>query len=176
MPPRGFGDLAWLPEPGDELVPVLWTVEQAHTVYEALRVTRDRWGQAHGEALAAAAQPQPPTLSTPEHVDIRPTAAGFRHIAGLAAKERAKYTKLAEQLGRLLDAFPDPGTGVPQDGATGAAGVVLVGVSAAFTAIEIEGLVRTAAEAVCGDLHDLSSRQHELAARAYALLMDDVEG
>jgi diguanylate cyclase (GGDEF)-like protein len=174
VPPRGFGDLAWLPEPGDELVPVLWTVEQAHIVYAALRAARDRWGQAHIEANAAAAQPQPPTLSTPEHINVRPTPAGYRHIAGLAATEQAKYQHLADQVARLLDAFPDP-AGAPPGGANAAAGVVLLGVSAAFTAIEIEGLVRTAAEAVCGDLHNLSSRQRELATRAYALLVHDIE-
>jgi hypothetical protein len=150
------------------------TTMQTAGVYEALRAGRDRWGQAHSEANAAAAQPQPPTLSIPDHTNVRPTPAGYRHIAGLAATEQAKYQRLADQLARLLSAFPDP-AGAPHGGASAAAGVVLLGVSAAFTATEIEDLVRTAAEAVCGDLHNLSSRHRELATRVYALLVHDVE-
>lgn len=46
------------------------------------------------------------------------------------------------------------------------------GVSSHFDADEIECHVRTAAEAVCGDLDDLSSRQRELAEKAYDLLLD----
>ncbi len=48
--------------------------------------------------------------------------------------------------------------------------VTLMGISRHFRADEIEGLVRTAAEAVCGQLDDLSSRQVDLATRAYELL------
>jgi hypothetical protein len=49
--------------------------------------------------------------------------------------------------------------------------VTLTGISRHFPADQIECLVRTAAEAVCGQLDDLSSRQVDLATRAYALLM-----
>lgn len=48
--------------------------------------------------------------------------------------------------------------------------VPLTGISRRFRADEIECLVRTAAEAVCGQLDDLSSRQVDLAEQAYALL------
>jgi hypothetical protein len=51
--------------------------------------------------------------------------------------------------------------------------VRLVGISQHFAADEIECLVRTAAEAVCGQLDDLSTRQAKLAARAYKLLTQD---
>jgi len=174
IPPRGDGDLAWLPEPGDELVPVLWTLQQARTVHNALCIVRDRWEQAQHDAQSAADQPPQPTAPTPGRLNIAPTPGGWRGIAGMAAQEQAKYRQLAEHLGRLLEAFPDPSTAarVPD----GPASVVLVGISAAFTAIEVEGLVRTAAEAVYGQPEDLSSRQRELAARAYALLMQDSEG
>lgn len=50
--------------------------------------------------------------------------------------------------------------------------VLLTGISSAFTAEDIECLVRTAAEALCGPADDLSSRQIELAHRAYALLTE----
>lgn len=166
--PRGVDALAWLPEPGDELVPVLWTVAQAHTVHEVLRQARDRWAQIGDEAHAAASHREPP--ATAGQTDVSPTSDGLRRIADLAAAEQATYTRLVAQLARLLDAFPDPG-GVHHLDVT--AEVVLVGVSSAFTAVEIEGLVRTAAEAVCGDIDELSTRQRDLAARAYTRLMDD---
>jgi hypothetical protein len=52
--------------------------------------------------------------------------------------------------------------------------VTLVGISAKFTPDEVEGLVRAAAEAVCGtSLDDLSSTQLELAHRAYGFLMEE---
>ncbi len=48
--------------------------------------------------------------------------------------------------------------------------VTLTGISEEFSAGDIECLVRTAGEAVCGDLDDLSSVQQALAEQAYALL------
>jgi len=51
--------------------------------------------------------------------------------------------------------------------------VELTGISASFTPLELEGLVRTAAEAVHGDPDDLSTRQHELTARAHALMAEE---
>jgi hypothetical protein len=52
------------------------------------------------------------------------------------------------------------------------ASVVLVGVSAQFTPLDLEAVVITAPQALHGQPQDLSSRQHDLAARAYALLHD----
>jgi hypothetical protein len=52
--------------------------------------------------------------------------------------------------------------------------VTLVGISAKSTPDEVEGLGRTAAEALCGtSLDDLSSPQRDLAHRAYDLLMEE---
>ncbi|RSS80417.1 hypothetical protein EF919_40645 [Streptomyces sp. WAC02707] len=53
--------------------------------------------------------------------------------------------------------------------------VELTGISASFTPLELEGLIRTAAEAVYGDEDDLSSRQRELASRAYTLMVWEAE-
>lgn len=47
------------------------------------------------------------------------------------------------------------------------------GISRHFAADEIEALVITAAEAVCGQPDDLSTRQADLAARAYKLLIHE---
>jgi hypothetical protein len=53
-----------------------------------------------------------------------------------------------------------------------ASATALVGISAVFDPAEIEALIITAAEAVHGQPDDLSLRQLELTARAYALLQD----
>lgn len=53
--------------------------------------------------------------------------------------------------------------------------VELTGISASFTPLELEGLVRTAAEAVYGDDDDLSTRQRELASHAHALMAEEAE-
>lgn len=45
--------------------------------------------------------------------------------------------------------------------------MALIGISARFSPDEIECLVRTAADAVCGDRADLTSRQLEVAQRAH---------
>lgn len=45
-----------------------------------------------------------------------------------------------------------------------------------FSPDDIDALVITAAEAVCGDPEDLSDRQRDLAVRAYRLLTADIEG
>lgn len=52
--------------------------------------------------------------------------------------------------------------------------VTLNGISEDFTADEIECLVRTAGEALHGNVEDLSERQTSLAARAYDLYMEDL--
>src|SRR6266516_2248553 len=51
--------------------------------------------------------------------------------------------------------------------------VTLIGISRFLSADEIDDLVRTAAEAVCGQLDDLSTRQLDLATRAHTLLTAD---
>ncbi|MEU6405329.1 hypothetical protein [Streptomyces sp. NPDC046985] len=63
----------------------------------------------------------------------------------------------------------------PYSGTATVALVELIGISASFTPLELEGLVRTAAEAVYGDDDDLSIRQRELASRAHALMAEEVE-
>ncbi|MCM2430985.1 hypothetical protein [Streptomyces sp. RKAG337] len=53
--------------------------------------------------------------------------------------------------------------------------VELVGISAHFTPLEVEGLVRTAVDALFGDWADLSERQHELVERAHTLMQQEGE-
>jgi len=175
--PPGPDGLAWLPAPGDDLVPLLLAVDEVHTVHQALCTARDRWAQAGADAQAGTDTDQAPQATAPGQINIEPTPAGYRAIAGIADREKARYARLADRIAPIIEAaeFLDAPTGSPRLAERGA-GVVLVGISAAFTPIEIEGLVRTAAEAVHGQPDDLSSRQHELAARAYALLQADIDG
>ncbi|MCG7522889.1 hypothetical protein MHW47_00265 [Streptomyces sp. OfavH-34-F] len=65
--------------------------------------------------------------------------------------------------------------GQPHSGPATVELVELIGISASFTPLELEGLVRTAAEAVYGDDDDLSTRQRELASRAHALMAQEAE-
>lgn len=68
-----------------------------------------------------------------------------------------------------------PGQPVPPHPGIPPPAVELVGISASFTPLELEGLVRTAAEAVYGDEDDLSIHHRELAARAHALMAREAE-
>jgi hypothetical protein len=54
-----------------------------------------------------------------------------------------------------------------------AVNVTLTGISAMFSPDEIECLVRTAGNAVCGDRANLTSRQLELAQRVHQVIRDD---
>ncbi len=182
--PPGPDGLAWRPTSGDDLLPLLLSVDEARTVHEALYAARDRWAQAAADAQAGtdtgtdqAPITQTPPATTADHLNIEPTPAGYRAIAGIADREQARYARLADRIAPIIEAAErlDAPTGLPRP-AERPAGVVLVGISAAFTPIEIEGLVRTAADVIYGQPEDLSSRQHELAARAYALLQADIDG
>ncbi len=175
--PPGPDGLAWRPTPGDDLLPLLLSIDEARTVHQALRIARDRWAQTDADAQASADTDQAPPATAAGHINIEPTPAGYRAIAGIADREKARYARLADRIAPIIEAAEllDAPTGPPRPPERGA-GVVLVGISAEFTPADIEALVITAAEAVYGQPDDLSSRQHELAARAYALLQADIDG
>jgi hypothetical protein len=168
--------IAWLPVPGDELVPVLLAPDDLRLVAQALTTARDRWVQ----AAAGAARPASEPSDEPDRMNIEPTPAGYAGIAGLARQQQARYTRLIDRLQPIIEA-PDAldDTGHAPTSSSGMAPavscVVLVGISAAFTPAEIEALIITAAEAVHGQRDDLSSRQRKLAGRAYALLQDSID-
>lgn len=167
--------IAWLPAPGDELIPVLLAPGDLRLVAQALTAARDRWAQA-----AAAARPASPSIDEPGQMNIEFTPAGYAGVAGLARRQQARYTRLINRLQPIIDAaaaLDDTGDHPASSSGTASAVscVVLVGISAAFTPAEIEALVITAVEAVHGQRDDLSSRQRELAARAYALLQDAID-
>jgi diguanylate cyclase (GGDEF)-like protein len=176
-PASGTG-LAWLPTPDDELIPLLLSLAEVRTVHDALATARGRWAQAATEAGIAEAdtgtrRPASPASSRPDRLDIEPTPAGYASIAHLATDQQARHSRLLERLDPIIDtadALDD--TGHTPAEALPAASVVLIGISAAFTATDLEALVITAAEAVHGQPEDLSSRQRELADRAYSLLHD----
>ncbi|WP_432830836.1 GGDEF domain-containing protein [Dactylosporangium sp. CA-092794] len=163
--PLAGAGVAWLPAPGDDLIPLLLSVADTHTLYQGLRDALNLW-------TSTAAPPDGAPQPTP-HTDATPggDATGSRSAAARAAR----YARLMEHLTVILDAAPG-------DAATGAApaqptaDVRLVGISARFSPRDVEALVVTAAEAVYGMREDLSSRQLDLAARAYALLQADLDG
>lgn len=169
---------AWPPAPGDELIPVLLAPDDLHLVAMALSSAADRWAQAGAEAAAGAQRPQAPPSSEPGRMDVEPTPAGYTGIARLAAEQQARYTRLLERLQPIIEATDALGDAshTPSSAARpGMSSVVLIGISAAFTPADLEALVITAAEAVYGQPDDLSSRQREVAARAYALLQQAID-
>jgi hypothetical protein len=169
--------MAWPPTPGAELIPLLLAAEDLRAVAQALHTTADRWAQVAAEAAAGAKRPPSAPSSEPGWMNIEPTPAGYTGIAGLAAQEQARYLRLLQRLQPIVETADTLDTAAHTPTQPPAASwVALVGISAAFTPDELEALVNTAAEAVCGDLDELSSRQRELAARAYALLQDVIDG
>jgi diguanylate cyclase (GGDEF)-like protein len=165
--------VVWAPALGDELIPVLLAPDDLRVVAQALSSARDRWARAATEAATeAAAAPSDGSGS----VNIEPTAAGYAGIAALARQQQARLTRLIDRLRPIIDAVDAlGGTGHGPAAAPALSCVLLSGISAVFTPAEIEALVITAADAVYGQGDDLSSRQRELAARAYHLLHADDE-
>src|SRR5947207_3728260 len=63
--PPGPDGLAWRPTSGDDLLPLLLSVDEARTVHEALYAARDRWAQAAADAQAGTDTGQAPITQTP---------------------------------------------------------------------------------------------------------------
>ncbi|MGI5243358.1 GGDEF domain-containing protein [Dactylosporangium sp. CA-139066] len=173
--PIAEAGMAWLPTPGDELIPLLLAPAELRTVAHALATAAEGWSRAGAEATANASRPASAPSSEPGWMNIEPTPAGYSGIARLAAQQQARYTGLLQRLQPIIatvDALDEAGHTTPSPSvmAPGLSCVVLVGISAAFPPEDLDALVITAAEAVHGDPGDLSGRQLELAARAYDLL------
>src|SRR5205814_822747 len=91
-----------------------------------------------------------------DSINVEPTPSGYRNIAHLAQQQATSHADLAQRLAPIIEAtahLDDPGT-TPTQGPDLAA-AVLVGISAAITPDELEGLVSTAAELIllvdCGE-------------------------
>jgi Diguanylate cyclase, GGDEF domain len=174
--PLAAASVAWLPAPGDDLIPLLLSVAETHTLHKGLIIARDSWGRAATAAQAGAQRPASPLRDDPGFMNIEPTPAGYHSLARIATDQQARYARLVERLNPIIDATQAAdGTDHTSAGAPSVASVVLVGISAEFSPLDLEALVITAAEAVYGQPEDLSSRQRELAARAYALLQEDID-
>jgi hypothetical protein len=98
------GPVAWLPTPGDDLLPVLWSLPQARTVHEALCATRDQWMQAAADAQAASELPQQPRPALSDQITVEPTPAGYRNLARIADANAAACARLADRLHSIIDA------------------------------------------------------------------------
>jgi diguanylate cyclase (GGDEF)-like protein len=147
--------VAWLPTPGDDLLPFLFSLDEARSVQHALHTAGDLHAQA---------------TTTADRVDAEPGKGRDRGIASLANQEHPRYAEIADRMTPIINAAQRLGAERRPPPSSGLTGETPVGISAAFTAGEIERLVRAAAEAVCGDPDDLSSHQRELATHAYHLL------
>jgi len=171
--PLAAGGVAWLPTPADDLVPLLLPVADLRTIHHVLTTAADRWAQTADEARAGAGRPQSPPSTNPDAINVEPTPNGYRRVARLAADQQQTYTRLADRLAPIIEATAHLDE-VPA-GQRRMAAALLVGVSAAFTPADLEALVITATEAVHGQPDDLTSRQRELVARAYALLQAAID-
>lgn len=158
-----------------ELIPLLLAPDDVRAVAQALRTTAERWARAAAQAAAGAQRPASAPSSELGWMNIEPLPAGYTRIAGLAAQEQARYLRLLQRLQPIVDTVDLHDAGHTPSRPPTASWVVLVGISAAFTPAQIETLVRTAAEAVYGDIDELSSHQRDLAARAYDLLQDAID-
>jgi diguanylate cyclase (GGDEF)-like protein len=148
--PLAAAGVAWLPAPGDELIPLLLSVADTHTLRSALSTARGRWAQAAADAQAQARRPEAPRSGDPGWMSIQPTPAGYLGIARIAADQQARYARLIDRLDPIIAATPVLDDAAPSSAAApSVASVVLVGISAAFTPGDIEALVITAAQVIC---------------------------
>ena len=106
--PSGPDGLVWRPTPGDDLLPLLLSVDEARTVHEAVCAARDRWAQAaDAEAGTDTGQTPPmkaPPATTADHINVEPTPAGYRAIAHIAEGEQARYARLADRIAPIIEA------------------------------------------------------------------------
>ncbi len=91
----------------------------------------------------------------------------------LASRPENAFDMTAPSAQRAPDRYPSRIIARPETNSLGEPGREPVMIASHFSPDEIENLVRTAAEAVCGQPGDLSTRQLDLATRAYALLTGD---
>jgi diguanylate cyclase (GGDEF)-like protein len=148
--PLAADGVAWLPSPSRDLVPLLLPVADLRTIHHVLGVAVDRWAQTAAEAHAGAHRPNTPAPPAGDSINVEPTPGGYRNIAHLAQQQATSYAQLAQRLAPIIEAtahLDDPSTS-PTHGPDLTA-AVLVGISAAFTPDELEGLVITAAEVIC---------------------------
>ncbi|MFD0584877.1 GGDEF domain-containing protein [Dactylosporangium darangshiense] len=102
--------MAWLPTPGDELIPLLLAPDELHTVAQALATAAEGWRRAGAEAAAGASRTASAPSSEPGR--MKPTPAGYAGIARLAAQQQARYTELLQRLQPIIatvDALDEAG-------------------------------------------------------------------
>ena len=140
--PPGPDGLTWQPTPGDDLLPLLLSLDEARTAHQAVCAARDRWADSRADAQARSHndartdndaptdndQAAPATTAQPisadhvsaeqinvERVNVEPAPAGYRAIARLAAAERDRYARLADRIAPIIEAaeLGDGSTGSP---------------------------------------------------------------
>jgi len=123
--PPGPDGLTWQPTPGDDLLPLLLSLDEARTAHQAVCAARDRWADSRAEAQARTRNDAgtgndqaPPATTAPqisadhvraeqinvEQVNVEPAPAGYRTIARLAAAEHDRYARLADRIAPIIEA------------------------------------------------------------------------
>jgi diguanylate cyclase (GGDEF)-like protein len=96
------------PQPGERLVPVLWTAADLTVIHTAVAATRDRFTDAAHQAEAGANQPDQPTEPAGDGaINIEPTRRGYASMAAMFGAEAAKYGRLAHRLRALAAVVAD---------------------------------------------------------------------
>ncbi len=125
--PPGEGGLTWRPAQGDDLLPLLLSLDEARTVHQALCTARDRWADSRADTRNDARtrnDPAPPATAaqqisadpvSADQINVEPNPAGYRAIARLAAAERDRYARLADRIAPIIEAaeIGDTSTGSP---------------------------------------------------------------
>jgi hypothetical protein len=109
-----------LSEPGH--VPLWLSGDEAAFLRHCLGLVAERWQEAITEAEAGAQRPPTAEPPSPGHLDVEPTPAGYRAIAGRFREELHRVQQLVRRLDQLQPADPDSGTDAATGTATGGDG------------------------------------------------------
>jgi diguanylate cyclase (GGDEF)-like protein len=108
--PTGDNTAPWLPAPGDDLLPFLFSLDEALSVQHALHT-------------AESQRPQ----TTTDHVDVEPDPGGDRGIGGHPKQEHLRYVGIADRMTPIINAAQRPGAEQPPRPSNGLAGETPVG-------------------------------------------------
>ena len=85
-----------------EVVPLLWSVQDAEFLRHCLGTVADRWRDGITEAETGAARPASPRPATAGHLNVEPTPAGYAAAHRLLTAQLNHLTHLAALLDQHL--------------------------------------------------------------------------
>jgi hypothetical protein len=102
-------------------VPLWLSGDEAAFLRHCLGLVAERWQEAVTEAEAGAGRPpSADDAPSPGHLNVEPTPAGYRAIAGRFRDELHRVQALVRRLDQLQSAAPDTGTDTATGGDGGA--------------------------------------------------------